>query len=225
MICGGADELHFLTTGVFDLVQAASINYNDKPDFSPRPFDKDRDGVVCGEGSGCLILENMSTAIERGADIFGEIIGFCTRASGIHMATPDKNSVKNCITAAIESSGLNPSDIDYINAHATGTLIGDSAEAQAIRDVFGKKQPCISSLKGFMGHTLGASGAIETVASLMMMHNGVIIPTKNLENPDNETVFLNHVTLPQKRNIDIFLKNSSAFGGINAVLVIKRFRK
>jgi 3-oxoacyl-[acyl-carrier-protein] synthase II len=221
MFCGGADELHFTTTAVFDIVQAASIRYNDTPDRTPRPFDADRDGTVCGEGAGCLVLESEKSALARGAVILGEVTGFSTVSSGSHIATPDAQSIVDCMKGALDCAGIGPDGIDYVNAHATGTQIGDASEAEALLKLFGSRVP-VSSFKGHIGHTLGASGAIELIACLKMFETGTIIPNRNFLKTEKEFRELNVLTGIREQNIKTILKNSSAFGGINTALIIRR---
>jgi 3-oxoacyl-[acyl-carrier-protein] synthase II len=223
MLCGGSDELHVTTSASFDMVQAASYKYNNNPKATPRPFDKDRDGTVCGEGAGCMILESEASAKRRGAKIFGEVIGFSTNASGVHMAHTDVDSIVRCMQDALQSADLNPGDIDYINAHATGTLIGDSSEVEAIKQVFQSINVPVSSLKGYFGHTLGASGVLELVATIRMMETDTVIPTRNLDEPDENCSGIKHVQSIENKKINIIIKNSFAFGGINTVLIIKRY--
>lgn len=222
MICGGADELDAVVCGIFDLLNATSSRFNDTPASSPRPFDKDRDGTVCGEGAGCIIMESEESAISRNAPILAEVVGFHTSSDGTHIAQPHSESIASCIKDALSSSGISPSQIGYINAHATATPLGDKAEAEAIYEVFGNKTP-VSSLKGHMGHTLGASGAIELAASIKMINDRKLIPTKNLSIPDDNCANIMHVKADDKHlNVDYYIKNSFAFGGINAVLILRR---
>ena len=223
MLCGGSDELHVTTNASFDMVQAASYKYNDTPTATPRPFDKDRDGTVCGEGAGCIILESEASARERGVKIFGEVIGFATNASGVHMAHADGESIVRCMQEALQSAKLTPDGIDYINAHATGTVIGDSSEADAIRRVFKSNNVPVSSLKGHFGHTLGASGVLELIAVLRMIETDTLIPTRNLDEPDEGCRGINHIQSIINKKINTIIKNSFAFGGINTVLIIKRY--
>jgi 3-oxoacyl-[acyl-carrier-protein] synthase II len=206
LLCGGAEELHPSVTGSFDVVFAASVKYNQTPQKTPRPFDEDRDGLVCGEGSGILVLEEYEHAVQRGAGIYAEITGYGTCGSGSHISQSDESSIIRCINETLNDARTAPDEIDYINAHATGTVQGDKEEAAAIGKLFGDSVP-VSSLKGYIGHTLGASGAIELIASLIMMEKGIIYP---------------HVKKPLKKEINTVLKNCFAFGGVNASLVCRR---
>ena len=155
MICGGAEELHVTTAATFDLLQAASFHYNDKPEETPKPFDKDRDGTVCGEGSGVLILESEESALERGAVILGEIVGFSTFSSGEHMTRVTEKELVFGIERLLADTGIAHSEIDYINAHGTGTIVGDCEESKALETIFNTRglTPYVSSLKGHIGHT------------------------------------------------------------------------
>jgi 3-oxoacyl-[acyl-carrier-protein] synthase II len=217
VLSGGAEELHETVVGSFDILYAASAQFNDSPSQTPRPFDKKRDGLVCGEGAGVLVVENRNHAIKRGAKILAEIVGYHTCSNGIHVSQSDDASMTNCMQTALDAAGLKPGQIGYVNAHATGTPQGDSAEARAIKAVFGSDIP-VSSLKGNMGHTLGASGPIELAATIEMMHSGTIYPTHNLQEIDPECGGMMHVTQTTQKSFDCFLKNSFAFGGINSAI-------
>jgi 3-oxoacyl-[acyl-carrier-protein] synthase II len=221
VLCGGAEELHPTVTGSFDVLFAASSKYNDNPNKTPRPFDRDRDGLVCGEGSGILLLEDYDNAIARKANIYCEIIGYNTSNSGSQVSQSSKDSIVCCINKTLESAAVKPQDVDYINAHATATIQGDKEEALALKEIFADTV-AVSSLKGHIGHTLGASGAIELIVSLVMMKKGMIYPTLNLENVSDDCQGLYHVTKPIKKEISIILKNCFAFGGINASIVVKK---
>ncbi len=221
LLCGGAEELHPTVTGSFDILYATSSKYNDRPRSTPRPFDKDRDGLVCGEGSGLLVLEDRERAVKRNARMYAEVTGFSTTANGQHVSQSNKESMVVCMRQALRDAGAQAGGIDYINAHATATIQGDQEEAEAIREVFGETVP-VSSLKGYIGHTLGASGAIELAASLKMMEQDVIYPTLNLENVSPECGGIRHVMRPLKKQMTTILKNGFAFGGINAALVCKK---
>ena len=221
VLCGGAEELHASVTGSFDIMFAASAGYNDSPTQTPRPFDRKRDGLVCGEGAGILLVEEYEHARARGAKIHGEIIGYNTCGSGAHVSQSSRSALVSCTRRALASAGLAPESVGYVNAHAAGTTQGDVEEAVAIREVYGGEVP-VSSLKGNLGHTLGASGAIELIATLMMMRDGILFPTLNLEELDPECEGVHCFTAPLERNIDVFVKNSFAFGGINSALVCRK---
>lgn len=221
LLCGGAEELHPTVTGSFDILFATSAKYNDRPQMSPRPFDRDRDGLVCGEGSGILVLEEYERARQRNAKIYAEITGFSTTANGFHVSQSNSASMIACMKQALREASVAPGQIDYINAHATATLQGDQEEAEAIREIFGDTVP-VSSLKGYIGHTLGASGAIELAASLAMMEQSVIYPTLNLETISPDCEGIRHVMKPVRKPVTTILKNGFAFGGINAALVCRK---
>ena len=221
MLCGGAEELHPTVTGSFDMLFAASRGYNDRPGQTPRPFDKDRDGLVCGEGSGIVLLEERERAVGRNARIYAEVVGYHTCGNGTHVSESSREAIVGCMGEALKSAGLEPAQVDYVNAHATATLQGDKEEAEAIRQLFGDTVP-VSSLKGHLGHTLGASGALELIASLIMMQKGVLYPTLNLDTVSPDCEGIGHVRSPLSRRVEVVVKNSFAFGGINAVLVCRR---
>ncbi len=220
ILCGGADELHPLTVATFDMMNAASIAYNEQPERTPRPFDSARDGIVCGEGSGILLLEKKSSALARGARILAEVIGFATTSDTSSIATPDVGAMHECMRLALADAGLAPDRLDYINAHATGTLQGDAAEAEAIRRLVGDRVP-VSSLKGHLGHTMAASGAIELSASIGMMLRGELVPTRNLEQVDEDCAGLCHLQQNRRTGVRHLLKNNFAMGGINSTVVIR----
>ncbi len=221
MICGGAEELHFSHAAIFDVMHAASSRYNDAPDRSPRPFDRDRDGLVVGEGAGTLVLEEYERARALGKTIHAEILGFGTSCDGTHITNPSRDGMRSAMELALADARLAPSDVGYVNAHATGTSVGDVAESQATRALFGAQVP-VSSLKGHLGHTLGACGALEAIASVRMMHGGYVVPTRNLEHPDPACADLDYVMggLREAR-FDVFMSNKFAFGGLNTSLVFR----
>ena len=221
VLCGGAEELHPTVTGSFDILFATSTGYNDNPQQTPRPFDRDRDGLVCGEGSGILILEEYERAVSRNATIYAEITGFSTTANGLHVSQSNKESMVRCIQQSLDEAGVKPEEIDYINAHATATMQGDQEEAEAIRELFGDTVP-VSGIKGYIGHTLGAAGSIELAATLKMMEAGVLYPTLNLEQVSPDCEGIQHLTQPLRKQVTTILKNGFAFGGINASLVCKK---
>jgi 3-oxoacyl-[acyl-carrier-protein] synthase II len=222
MICGGADEVHHTVTMIFDVVRAAS-HMNDTPELTPRPFDRDRDGVVCGAGSGILVLESLDSAISRGAKIYAEILGFGHVNDNEHIANPQTESMARAMANALQEAAVSPSEIDYVNAHATGTIIGDVAEAKAISKAISADVP-VSSFKGHLGHTLGAAGSLETLVLLEMMQRQEVVPTLNLANPD-PACGCNLVREISAQPINLVLKNNFALGGVNTALVLKRWEK
>ena len=221
MLCGGADEVHHTVTMIFDVVRAAS-HKNNSPQNTPRPFDKDRDGVVCGAGSGILVLENLASALERDAKIYAEILGFGHVNDDQHIANPDKLSMSRSMEKALNEADISAAEIDYINAHATGTYVGDIAESQAVSKIFSQDVP-VSSFKGHLGHTLGAAGSLETIILLEMLRRQEVIPTLNLENPDSECDCINLVRNIEQLQLNTVLKNNFSLGGINTSLVLKKW--
>ncbi len=220
MITGGADEVDLLSAAVFDLMMATSSNFNDRPSETPRPFDEKRDGLVVAEGGGTLVLEEYERAKNRGATIFGEIKGFWTNGSGMHLTNSDARSMEECLLAALRDAGCSPDEIQYVNAHATGTTHGDEVEATVINKIYGPGVPT-ASLKGYMGHTMGACGAIEAIATLIMMREGFIASTLNLEKPDPALPPLNHVIAESRdQRSRVAAVNNFAFGGVNTSLVL-----
>jgi 3-oxoacyl-[acyl-carrier-protein] synthase II len=219
MLCGGAEELHVTSAATFDIVGGTSRAFNDTPTATPRPFDRRRDGLVVGEGAGVLVLEELSAAVQRGAQILGEILGFSTRCDGEHMSVPSRAGMARTMAACLDSAGMRVEDVDYINAQATGTLVGDAVEAQATADVFAKRVP-ISSTKGFTGHTLAACGAIEAIFSVQMMRRGFLAPTHNLEDVDPACGGIQHVLEIQERPVRRVLSNNFAFGGVNTSILV-----
>lgn len=222
MLCGGADEFHPLVTGTFDLMMAASSCYNDRPEQTPRPFDKNRDGVVCAEGAGVLFLESLESAQNRGACILAEILGFASLGDAGSIAESSPEPIAACMRAALEDARCAASEVAYVNAHATGTELGDIAESQAIAAVFGDTVPA-SSLKGHMGHTMAASGALETVATVSMVRNALFLPTNNLEEPDARCSGAWLLQAPLAASGGLVVKNSFALGGINCSLVLRGY--
>jgi 3-oxoacyl-[acyl-carrier-protein] synthase II len=224
MVAGGAEELCASEAAVFDTLYATSTK-NDMPGFTPRPFDKERDGLVIGEGAGTLILEELDHAKARGATIYAELVGYGSNSDGGHVTQPDRVTMQVAMELGLQDAGLQAQDIGYINAHGTATDRGDIAESHATQNLFGAKTP-ISTLKGNLGHTLGACGAIEAWASIHMMNDGWFAPTHNLENPDPECGELDYL-MGQGRSMDIefLMSNNFAFGGINTSLIFKRWPK
>lgn len=221
MVAGGAEELCPSEAAVFDTLFATS-QLNDTPKLSPRPYDRDRDGLVIGEGAGALILEEYEHAKARGAKIYGEIISFKTNCDASHITQPRQETIQICMEEALKQAKLDAKQIGYISAHGTATARGDIAESNAVANIYGNQTP-ISSLKSYFGHTLGACGAIEAWLSVEMMHNGWFNPTINLENVDPACGDLDYI-VGSGRNLDIeyMQTNNFAFGGINTSIIIKR---
>lgn len=223
MLCGGAEELEINVVAVFDVLRSTSVRYNQTPELTPRPFDRDRDGIVVGEGAGALVLEEYEAALARGAHVYGEILGFHTNNDASHMTNPSAEGLRQCMLGALSDAGIPPEAVGFVNAHGTGTSVGDAAESRAIADVFGAGVP-VNSWKGHFGHLMGACGAVETIASLRVLSSGIVPGTKNLNVPDPECGAVRLVTEGESARCEkgIMVKNSFAFGGINASLVIMR---
>ncbi len=222
MVAGGAEELCPSEAVVFDALYATSIK-NDAPGTTPSPFDRDRDGLVIGEGAGTLILEELEHAKARGATIYAELVGFGSNSDGGHVTQPDARTMKIAMELALDDAGLTASDIGYVNAHGTATDRGDVAESTATAELFGNRVP-VSTLKGNIGHTLGACGAIEAWASIGMMNEGWVAPTLNLKNPDPACGELDYVIGEARpHRTDHIMSNNFAFGGINTSLIFRRW--
>ncbi len=221
MLTGGAEEMHFMDAVVFDIMHATSSKYNDNPDNTPRPFDKDRDGLVVGEGGGGLVLEEYEHAKRRNANIYAEIAGYGTNCDGSHLTNPNVEGMAGAMDMALKDAKLSVEDIQHINAHATSTEAGDIAESKAVYSLFKDKVP-VSAFKGYMGHTLGGAGAIESIITILMMREGFIAPTRNLENPDPACAPINHVMgSVRDSKLNIGMNNNFAFGGINTSLIFR----
>jgi len=221
VLAGGGEELHPVVTGTFDVLNATSTGYNDRPDEASRPFDRDRDGLVCGEGAGVLVLESYEHAQQRGARIYAEVKGFSLCSSGVHVSKSNNAAMIRCIREALADANVQAREVDYINAHATGTVQGDQEEALALRTIFGDGTP-VSSLKGYLGHTLAASGSLEIAATLSMMSKEILYPTRNLKHVAEDCAGLRHVMRAEPARVDVVLKNSFGFGGVNCALVLAR---
>lgn len=222
MICGGAEELSPTGPAVFDTLFATSTK-NDTPKKTPTPFDKNRDGLVIGEGAGTLILEELEYAKARGANIIAEIVGFGTNTDGTHITQPNKETMEQALILSLKSANLDPSKIDYVNGHGTATDHGDIAESQATRDCFNRAVP-YSTLKSYIGHTLGACGAIESWIAIKMMNNGWVAPNLNLEEVDSKCGKLDYISgKGRDMNLNYIMCNNFAFGGINTSLIFKKW--
>lgn len=227
MICGGA-EATITPMGMagFCAMRAMSTR-NEEPERASRPFDKDRDGFVMGEGSGIMVLESLDHAEKRGARIYAEVVGYGMSADAHHMTdpAPGGEGAARCMKQAIRSAGLAPEDIDYINAHGTSTGAGDKAETAAVKSVFGDyayKVP-FSSTKSMTGHLLGAAGGVEAIIIALTIKNGIIPPTINLENPDPECDLDYVPNVPRKAEVKVAMSNSFGFGGHNATIILKKY--
>jgi 3-oxoacyl-[acyl-carrier-protein] synthase II len=223
MLAGGAEELCPTEAATFDALYAASTR-NDEPQLSPRPFDRDRDGLVIGEGACTLVLEELGRALDRGAHIYAEVAGFATNVDGSHITQPHAETMQTVMRLALQDAALEPGQIAYVSAHGTATELGDIAESHATQAVFGSKTP-ISSLKSYTGHTLGACGALEAMTVIRMMREGWFHPTINLDNPDPRCADLDYI-MGGGRHIDAeyVTSNNFAFGGINTSLVFSRWQ-
>ena len=212
----------------FTAMKALSTR-NDEPEKASRPFDKERDGFVMGEGSGVLIIEEPEHALNRGARIYGELMGYGLNSDAYHITSPSPNGegASTCMESALKDAGINREEVDYINAHGTSTKYGDEIETTAIKNVFGEHayKLCVSSTKSMIGHLLGASGGVEAAICALSIHNKVVPPTINLDNPDTECD-LDYV--PHKAralDLNIAMSNSFGFGGTNACIILRRFGK
>jgi 3-oxoacyl-[acyl-carrier-protein] synthase II len=224
MLCGGADEFHPLTSGTFDIMNAASTAFNDSPSRTPRPFDRDRDGIVCGEGSGILLLESLESAEHRGATILAEITGFATNSDPGSIANPNASCIADCMQQALDDAQITPDQVDYVNAHATATEQGDIAECEAISRIFGSQTPT-SSLKGHLGHAMAASGTLELAACIEMLRQGLLIPTLNLENIDPLCANVQHLSGITRLPVATIIKNNFALGGVNSSIILRRYQQ
>ncbi len=227
MVAGGAESaVNRLAMGGFCALRAMSTSYNDRPTIASRPYDKDRDGFVMGEGAGVVVLEEYEHAKKRGAKIYAEIVGYGLSGDAYHITAPaeDGNGAFRCMTAAIKRAGLTPSDIDYINAHGTSTPLGDEIELGAAERLLGNaaSKAAMSSTKSSTGHLLGAAGAIEAIFSILAIRDNVAPPTINLDNPSVETAIDLVPHKAKSREINVALSNSFGFGGTNASLVVRR---
>lgn len=221
MVAGGAEELDAIDAAVFDTLFATSTK-NDTPQATPRPFDAQRDGLVLGEGAGTLILEEYEHARARGARIHAELVGFGTNCDGTHVTQPNAATMAEAMRMALQDAGLAAEAIGYVNAHGTATDRGDVAEAEATRSVFGARVP-VSTLKSYMGHTLGACGALEAWMSIEMMNAGWFAPTLNLEQVAPDCDGVDHIIgAPRTLDCEFIMSNNFAFGGINTSLIFKR---
>jgi 3-oxoacyl-[acyl-carrier-protein] synthase II len=227
MVAGGAESpVNRMSLAGFAACRALSTNFNDKPEKASRPYDRDRDGFVMGEGAGIVVLEEYEHAKRRGAKIYAELIGYGLSGDAYHITAPsmDGDGAFRCMSAAIKRAGISAAEIDYINAHGTSTPLGDELELGAVQRVVGNAAGRISmsSTKSSVGHLLGAAGAVEAIFSILAIRDQVAPPTLNLDNPSVETVIDLVPHQARQRSIDVVLSNSFGFGGTNASLVLRR---
>jgi 3-oxoacyl-[acyl-carrier-protein] synthase II len=227
MVAGGAESpISRIGMAGFIACRALSTAFNDAPKRASRPYDRDRDGFVMGEGAGILVLESYEHARGRGATIYAELIGYGLSGDAYHITAPaeDGDGAWRCMNAAIARAGISASEIDYINAHGTSTPLGDEIEVRAVHRLLGNAagRVCMSSTKSSIGHLLGAAGAVEAIFSILAMRDGVVPPTINLDNPSVETPIDLVPHQSKQREVDVVLSNSFGFGGTNAALVFRR---
>ncbi|MFA5417228.1 MAG: beta-ketoacyl-[acyl-carrier-protein] synthase family protein [Bacteroidales bacterium] len=221
IICGGAQEINAMSMCSFDALNAFSTREGD-PTKASRPFDRDRDGLVPSGGAATLVLESYENAIKRGATIFGEVLGYGFSSNGDHISVPNVEGPVRSLQRALDDARLKPSDIDYLNAHATSTPVGDQNEASAIYKIFDQGRVPVSSTKGMTGHEMWMGGASEVIYSLLMAHNSFIAPNLNFENPDEYSAKLNIICQTKEQKIDTILSNSFGFGGTNSTLIVRK---
>ena len=220
IICGGGQEINAESMGSFDGLGAFSTQTDD-PTKASRPFDRDRDGLVPSGGGATVIVESYDSAIKRGAPILAELTGYGFSSNGEHISVPNVEGPTRSLERALKYAGIRATDIDYINAHATSTPVGDLNEAQSLFSVFGSNIP-VNATKSMTGHEMWMGGASEIIYSIIMMQNSFIAPTINFENPDEFSAKLNISNKRIEKNIDTFLSNSFGFGGTNSTLIIKK---
>jgi 3-oxoacyl-[acyl-carrier-protein] synthase II len=229
MITGGVESVITPTCiAGFNAMKALSVR-NHEPEKASRPFDRERDGFIVGEGCGILILETLEGALKRGAGIYAEILGYGMSGDGFHMAAPapDGEGAARCMAAAIDDAGISYNAVDYINAHGTSTQLNDLYETQAIKSVFKEKARslAISSTKSMTGHLLGGAGGIETVFTALTIHEGIIPPTINLDNPDRNCDLDYVPNTARKTDVTLAMTNSFGFGGTNAALILGKYKE
>ena len=225
MVAGGCEStIHPLAMGAFDAMHALSRR-NDDPKTASRPFDKDRDGFVMGEGAGVLILEELEHALARGAKIYAEVVGYGLSGDAFHITTPSTDGPRRCMEMAIRHAGIAPSDIAYLNAHGTSTAVGDVNEVKAIKEVFGEhaKTLVVNSTKSMTGHLLGGAGGVESVFTVMAVKNQISPPTINVQNQDPECDIDCCANEAREMTIEYAMKNSFGFGGTNSTVIYKRW--
>ena len=229
VLAGGVEAIiRDFAIGGFSAMRALPTNYNDDPEKASRPFDAKREGFIFSEGAACLVLESLEHALARGARIYAEIGGHASSCDGYDMAAPEPEGrgAIRCMRWALKDAGLNPENIDYINAHGTSTPLNDSTETKAIKGVFGEHayKLAISSTKSMLGHAMGASGALESIICALTIHNGIIAPTINYENPDPACDLNYTPNHPRQMEVNTTLSNSFGLGGQNACIILKKYK-
>jgi 3-oxoacyl-[acyl-carrier-protein] synthase II len=228
MVAGGAESpINRLSLAGFCACRALSTGFNETPEKASRPYDRDRDGFVMGEGAGIVVLEALEHALARGAKIYGELVGYGLSGDAYHITSPaeDGDGAFRCMTAALKRAGVSAEDVDYVNAHGTSTPLGDEIELRAVERLLGSRRNSVamSATKSATGHLLGAAGAIEAIFSVLAIRDGIVPPTLNLDHPSVETSIDLVPHTAKKRKVDIALSNSFGFGGTNASLVFRRY--
>lgn len=223
IVCGGAQEVNMYSVGSFDGLAAFSVR-EDEPEKASRPFDKHRDGLVPSGGGATVIIESYESAKRRGANILAEVVGYGFSSNGEHISVPNVDGPRRSLEMALKDSGLAARDIQYVNAHATSTPLGDLNEAKAITAVFGETSPYVTSTKSMTGHEMWMAGASEVIYSMLMMQNGFIAPNLNFTEPDEASALLNIPAETKQLEFDTFLSNSFGFGGTNSTLIIRKFK-
>ena len=219
VFAGAGDEVHWVLASFFDGMKALSTNHNDNPQLASRPFDANRDGFVISGGGGVVVLEEYEHAIARGANIYGELVGYGATSDGFDMVQPSGEGAMRCMQQAMQGNNK----IDYLNAHGTSTPVGDMRELEAVRQVFGEDTPKITSTKSLTGHSLGVAGVHEAIYTIIMLHHDFISPSINIENIDENAEGFNIVTdLIEEAGLETVMSNSFGFGGTNASLVFKK---
>ncbi len=222
IICGGAQEINAESMGSFDGLAAFSTRESD-PTKASRPFDKDRDGLVPSGGAATVVVESLESALKRGAPIIAEINGYGFSSNGDHISVPNVEGPRSSLLKALKLAKINPADIDYVNAHATSTPVGDLNEGKALLEVFGEYGTPVSSTKSMTGHDMWMGGASEIIYSLLMMQNSFIAPNINFNEPDEEIAKLNIIAETKETKLNTILSNSFGFGGTNSTLIISKF--
>ena len=220
VIAGGADDEHWSSSCLFDAMGALSSNFNDVPENASRPYDSNRDGFVIAGGAGMIILESENHAKKRNANIIGKLSGYFANSDGYDMVAPSGEGAIRCMQGAMDNAGVS---IDYINAHGTSTPVGDIAELNAIKELFGSECPMLSSTKSMTGHSLGATGVHEAIYSMIMLNEDFVAPSINIESICDEAKDLNIVTETKKIKLENILSNSFGFGGTNASLILSKY--